>query len=109
MVADYDIWQVTLQLKHMLPLAVCFCWVKGHQNVDEQNNTIYGPFTRPAQLNIMMDAQAEVGRTSNGNTSIPHHVWGPGVATLTDNKGLLVNNLRRQILMDTNGAQLLEY
>ena len=56
---EYDLWTLLYQLKTAAPLNLSYKWIKGHQDQLKTGEKIYGPFTRPVQLNIQMDNLAK--------------------------------------------------
>lgn len=107
--ADFDVWQLIVDLIQALPISARLRWVKGHQDLNNKGETIHGPFTRPAQLNIKMDAFAEEGRRQGNNSVIHTPTWSTTVAQLYTQNGMATTNIRKFITESTNGEALLEY
>ena len=108
-VPDYDLWALTYKLKKALPIEVECKWIKSHQDTNEYSTKINGPFTRPVQLNILVDGLAGKGLTQAIASKVIKPVFSTTVMSLYENDGTEISNLRQYLTHTINGTILKDY
>ena len=106
---DYDLWQLLISLQRASTLNLQFKWVKGHQDTTKKGETLFGPFLRPAQLNIEMDAYASRGAKLMPNVTIVRPTYSTTSIGLYNLQHLQVTDIRKHITTYTNSCDLKEY
>ena len=106
---DYDLWALTSNLIDALPISIECIWIKSHQDVNEYSEKIFGPFSRPVQLNIQADELANRGLQAALKEQITKPVFSTTVMGLYEYDGHEISDLRRYLLRTINGTALMDY
>ena len=106
---DYDLYKLLHSFIKCTTVPLCFKWIKGHQNVNKEGDRIYGPFTRPTQLNIEMDEYAGRASRERQNEIMVRQPYSTSNINLYTEEGLLIQDIRHHITVYTSGKQLKEY
>ena len=106
---DYDLRQLAWKLKQILGTTTTACWVKGHQDRTKEGQPTHGPYTRPAQLNIEMDALATRGVPHAQNQMIKRSIYSTTVFGIFDSKGKYTEDYYQYLNLHVNGPILQAY
>ena len=108
-IPDQDLWALTTELVDSLPINVEFKWIKGHGDTNDRGEVIHGPFSRSVQLNIWTDKLASEGLKQSEGSDIQKQPFSTTNVLLKTQDGLVIQNLRRFLLREKNGEELLDY
>ena len=109
LVAEYDIWVMLWEIIDVIPMTIEVKWICGHQNENEKNEIIHGPFTREVQLNIDMDNIAAMGVKLHEENFYQMHMYYSAAMAVYDPDGYQVNDINSFLVEHINGPIMETY
>ena len=109
MVPEYDLWVLLWELIDAIPIKIKIQWIKGHQNENEKNEIIHGPFLREAQLNIEMDKVAAYGVKLHEEAVYRRPLYYSTKMAIYDDEGYQINDISSFLNEHINGPILEKY
>ena len=106
---EYDLGQLMWEIKTAIPIRVTVKWVKGHQDELENGQKIKGPFTREAQLNILMDKRANKERDDINSEPPIQHTYKYTAIGLYHHKNVIITYITSFIYNNNNSKKICEY
>ena len=99
---EYDLWQLLHLIRKNMSLKIEFEWIKWHQDRNKEGKQIYGPFSRPVQLNILMDMYESKGAGLFPNQIMVRHVFSTTKIGFFNSNGInrIYENTPQTFLMD---------
>jgi hypothetical protein len=107
--ADYDISALLRQLTIATPIHVQHRWVQSHQDELPNGAKIFGPFSRPIQLNQMVDALAAQGRNQAQHDIITKPTFSTTMLQLYTPTGVAIDDFGKYLLDTRNGNAMKAY
>ena len=108
-VPDYDLWKLSTELVKRMPIRLKFKWIKAHQNETEGGEKVNGPFHREVEMNILVDKLATRGLEESKNMRVYKPIFSTTVIGIKTRDGKDVEDLRKYLLMEKNGNDLIRY
>ena len=108
-VHEYDLWRLLWQLTLEVNIKIQFQWVKSHQDTNKAGDKVFGPFTRPVQLNISMDELAKQATNAAKVTMTIQPVYSTTALGFFAPNGLLVDNIRDYFQYAITAPPMIEY
>ena len=109
MVPEYDLWVLLWELIDAIPIKIKIQWIKGHQNENEKNEIIHGPFSREAQLNIEMDKVAADGVKLHEEAVYRRPLYYSTKMAIYDDEGYQINDISSFLNEHINGPIIEKY
>ena len=106
---DYDLSQTMWDIRKLIPAQIKVEWVKGHQDKLENGQKIHGPFTRPAELNILMDRHANQERDDMSYEAPMRRTYQHTAIGLYDQHNNMITDFKKYSYNIKNGKKLREY
>ena len=106
---EYDLWTLLYQLKTAVPLTVSYKWIKGHQDQLKSGEKIYGPFTRPVQLNIQMDHLAKRAAKQSSSMPVRRPVYSTTTMGLYTPHDVYIGDIHEYIQYAMTAKPLIDY
>ena len=108
-VPDQDLWTITTELIDSLPINLEIKWIKGHQDVNEYGEKMFGPFLQEVYLNILVDELATKGMRMRDNLTMRRPNLSTTVLAVYDKRDVMIHDVRKYMTEKINGEQLMEY
>jgi ribonuclease HI len=108
-IPDQDLWSLTTDLIRKLPIAVKIEWIKGHQDLNKNRETINGPYSNEVQLNILTDELAKKGMKLGKQNTTRRPNLSSTVLSLYNSSGKYISDLRKYTMEHVNGNRMLDY
>ena len=100
---EYDIKQLSWEIRQQLKTEIKMKWIKGHQNRLKDNKEIYGPFTRATQLNIEMDDLATKGVPHPTSNILYRPIYSTTIFGIYTKDGIFTDNFYTYLNHHING------
>jgi hypothetical protein len=101
---DYELWMMIRRMIDTIPIKINIQWVKAHQDQHHHPRDLL----QNAQLNIMVDKQAEIHRRLH-EVPEPQQYWTPGKIQWNTTQGTIIDNIREYVINQTVGKQMEQY
>ena len=106
---EYDLWVLLYQLKQASPVNLTYTWIKGHQDQLKSGEKIFGPFTRPVQLNIQMDILAKRAASQSTLHQTIRPVYSTTAMGIYTPHNVYIGDIHEYIQYVMTAKQLIDY
>ena len=106
---EYDLWSLLWKLQNACSTKIHYEWIRGHQDVNKAGEKVFGPHTRPVQLNIKMDKLAKEAMILAKETTVIRPTYSTTVMGCYTKTNMLIGDLHEYIQYVTTATPLIAY
>ena len=105
---EYDLWKLLWSIKQLLPIQVKVEWIKGHQDELSNGQKVHGPFSRPVELNILMDKVATTMTHDPHIKALKRNTYSFTAIGIYQND-IMISDIEKYLYLKVNGEELKKY